>query len=128
VAELSIQQCLLIFDNVKGTTVRPTGSSSSAGEAVGLADLLPHSKLCSVIFILTESNIAKVSALENIIALHELTLDTALRMLRNCLTTPLLNAKQQRAMRLLRELLYLPLAVAQAAACINASSMTVQQY
>jgi hypothetical protein len=128
VAELSTQQCLLIFDNVEGTTVRPTGSGSSAGEAAGLADLLPHSKLCSVIFTSTESNIAEVSALENIIALHELTPDTALRMLRNRLTTPLSNAEQQGAMRLLRELSYLPLAVAQAAACMNASSMTVQQY
>ncbi|KAG9199902.1 hypothetical protein G6514_007802 [Epicoccum nigrum] len=128
VAELSTQQCLLIFDNVEGTTVRPTGSGSSAREAAGLADFLPHSKLCSVIFTTTESNIAEVSALENIIALHELTPDTALKMLRNRLKTPLSNAEQQEAMHLLRELSYLPLAVAQAAACINASRITVQQY
>jgi tetratricopeptide (TPR) repeat protein len=128
VAELSTQQCLLIFDNVEGTTVRPTSSGSSAREAAGLAEFLPHSKLCSVIFTTTESNIAEVSALENIIALHELTPDTALKMLRNRLKTPLSNAEQQEAMHLLRELSYLPLAVAQAAACMNNSSMTVQQY
>ncbi|KAJ4329605.1 hypothetical protein N0V87_010721, partial [Didymella glomerata] len=128
VAELSTQQCLLIFDNVEGTTVQPTGSGSSAREAAGLASFLPHSKLCSVIFTTTESNIAEVSALENIIALHELTPDTALRMLQNRLTTPLLNAEQQEAMHLLSELSHLPLAVAQAAACMNTSRMTVQQY
>jgi hypothetical protein len=128
VAGLSTQQCLLIFDNVEGTTIRPTGSGSSAREAAGLAEFLPHSKLCSVIFTTTESNTARVSALENIIALHELTPDTALRMLQNRLTTPLSNAEQQQAMHLLSELSFLPLAVAQAAACMNNSSITVQQY
>jgi hypothetical protein len=107
-------------------TVRPSGSSTT--QAADLANFLPHSKLCSVIFTTTESNTAKALAPQNITALHELTLDTALRMLQNRLTTPLLNAEQQEAMHLLRELSYLPLAVAQAAAHINNSSMTVQQY
>jgi hypothetical protein len=49
-------------------------------------------------------------------------------MLQNRLTTPLSNAEQQQAMHLLSELSFLPLAVAQAAACMNNSSMTVQQY
>jgi hypothetical protein len=44
------------------------------------------------------------------------------------LTTPLLDAKQQEAMQLLEYLLYLLLVVVQAAACINASYITVQQY
>ncbi|KAG9198301.1 hypothetical protein G6514_010270 [Epicoccum nigrum] len=41
---------------------------------------------------------------------------------------PLSNAEQQEAMHLLRELSYLSLAIVQAVACMNASSMTVQQY
>ncbi|KAF1359661.1 HET-domain-containing protein [Lizonia empirigonia] len=127
VAEVSTRQCLLIFDN-EGTTVRPTGSGSSTREAAGLADFLPHSKLCSVIFTTTESDTAEALAPRNVTALHELAPDTALRMLQSRLTTPLSNAEQQEAMHLLRELSYLPLAVAQAAACMNASSMTVQQY
>ncbi|KAF1358454.1 HET-domain-containing protein [Lizonia empirigonia] len=128
VAEVSTRQCLLIFDNAEGTTVRPTGSGSSTREAAGLADFLPHSKLCSVIFTTAESDTAEALAPRNVTALHELTPDTALRMLQNRLTTPLDNAGQQEAMHLLRELSYLPLAVAQAAACMNASSITVQQY
>jgi tetratricopeptide (TPR) repeat protein len=48
--------------------------------------------------------------------------------LQNRLTSPLSNAEQQKAVHLLRELSYLPLAVVQTAACINASEMTVQQY
>jgi tetratricopeptide (TPR) repeat protein len=126
VAELSTQQCLLIFDNVESTTLQANGSS--AREAADLADFLPRSKLCSVIFTTTESDTAEVLASQNVIVLRELTPDTALRMLQNRLTRPLPNAEQQGAMHLLRELLYLPLAVVQAAACINASRITVQQY
>jgi tetratricopeptide (TPR) repeat protein len=127
VAELSTQQCLLIFDNAGGTTVRPSGSLLTS-EAADLADFLPHSKLCSVIFTTTESDTAEALAPQNVTALHELTPDTSLRMLQNRLTTPLPSAGQQEAMHLLRELSYLPLAIAQVAACMNASSVTVQQY
>jgi hypothetical protein len=52
----------------------------------------------------------------------------ALGMLKSRLVTPLSSTEQQEAKHLLRELLYLPLAIAQAAACINASSMIVQEY
>jgi hypothetical protein len=126
VAAIRARQCLLIYNNIEGTTLLP--SSSSTTQAADLANFLPHSKLCSVIFTTTESNIAKALAPQNIITLHKLTPDTALRMLQNRLITPLSNAKQQDAIHLLRELLYLPLAIVQAAACINASSITVQQY
>ncbi|USP76210.1 kinesin light chain 3 [Curvularia clavata] len=126
VADINTRQCLLIYDNVEGTTLRPSGSSTT--RAADLTDFLPDSKLCSVIFTTTKRDTAKTLAPQNVIALHELTPDTALRMLQTRLTTPLSNAEQQEAMHLLRELSYLPLAVVQAAACINASSITVQQY
>ena len=126
VAAISARHCLLIFDNVDGTTLRPSGLSTT--QVADLADFLPHSKLCSVIITTTESNTAKALAPQNVTALHELTPDTALRMLRNRLTMPLSDAEQQDAMYLLSNLSYLPLAVVQAAACINASHMTVQQY
>ncbi|KAH7062716.1 kinesin light chain [Paraphoma chrysanthemicola] len=120
-AQLSTRQCLLIFDNVQH------GGSSTA-EAADLADFLPHSKLCSVIFTTTESDTAKTLAPQDVVELRELTSDTALRMLQSRLTTPLSNAEQPGAIRLLRELSHLPLVVSQAAACMNASNMTVQQY
>ncbi|KAH6633755.1 kinesin light chain [Boeremia exigua] len=126
VAVVSALQCLLIYDNVEGTFLRPGGSSP--GEVADLADFLPPSRLCSVIFTTKESDRAVAFAPQNVIALHELTPDMALRMLHNRLTKPLSNAEQQDAMHLLSELLYLPLAIVQAAACMNASYMTVQQY
>jgi hypothetical protein len=126
VAEISARLCLLIYDNVDDTTLQPKGPSTA--EAADLIEYLPRSHLCSVIFTTTSSNTARTLALQGVVALQELTPDAAQRMLRNRLVRPLSNNEQQEAEYLLRELLYLPLAVAQAAACMNASGMTVQEY
>jgi tetratricopeptide (TPR) repeat protein len=126
VAEVSTRQCLLVFDNAEGTAVQRSGSSMT--QAADLAEFLPRSKLCSIIFTTTESDTAEALAPQHVITLHELTPGTALKMLQNRLTTPLSNAEQQGAIHLLRELSHLPLAVSQAAACMNANNMTVQQY
>jgi tetratricopeptide (TPR) repeat protein len=126
VAEMSVRQCLLILDNTEHTTLRSGGSSTT--EAADLADFLPQSKLCSVIFTTTNSNTAKTLASRNVIALQELTPNTALRMLQVRLAKPLSKTEQQEAKHLLRELSHLPLAVVQAAACMNASGMMVRQY
>jgi hypothetical protein len=56
VVEISARQCLLIFDNTENTTLRSGGSSAT--EAADLADFLPQSKLCSVIFTTTNTNTA----------------------------------------------------------------------
>jgi hypothetical protein len=126
VAEMSTRQCLLIFDNAEGTTAQSSGSSTR--EATDFAEFLPRSRLCSAIFTTIGSDTAEALAPQNTIPLHVLTPVAGLRMLQNRLTTTLSNAEQQEAMHLLRELSYLPLAVAQAAACMNTSRMTVQQY
>ncbi|KAH6629430.1 kinesin light chain 3 [Boeremia exigua] len=81
VVAMSAQQCLLIYDNVEGTTLQPSGLP--AIRAADLADFLPQSKLCSVIFTTTESNTTKTLAPQNVVALRELTPDTALRMLQS---------------------------------------------
>jgi tetratricopeptide (TPR) repeat protein len=126
VAEMSGRQCLLIFDNAEDTTLRSSGSSLT--EAANLAEYLPQSKLCSVIFTTTYSDMAQVLAPQNVIELQDLTADPALRMFQNHLMRPLLDAEQPESRDLLRGLSYLPIAVVQAAACMNASSMTVQEY
>jgi hypothetical protein len=126
IVEISARQCLLIFDNTEHTTLR--SGSSSTTKPVDLADCLPQSKLCSAIFTTTNIDTAQALASQNIIALQELTLDAALRMLQVRLERPLANIEQQEAEHLLGELSHLPLAVAQAAACMNAGGMTVQGY
>ncbi|KAL5386219.1 hypothetical protein DPSP01_004302 [Paraphaeosphaeria sporulosa] len=126
VVEISARQCLLIFDNVEDTILQSGGMSTT--EAVELANYLPQSNLCSTIFTTTSYGIAKALALQSVIALQELTPDMALKMLQTRLATPLSSTEQLEAKNLLGGLLYLPLAVVQAAACINASGMTVQNY
>jgi tetratricopeptide (TPR) repeat protein len=126
VVEISARQCLLIFDNAEHLTLRSGGSSTRA--AADLADYLPQSKLCSVIFTTTNTDTAQALASQNIIALRELTLDMALKMLQVRLARPLANTEQLEAEHLLKELSHLPLAVMQAAACMKASGMTVQEY
>jgi hypothetical protein len=126
VAEMGTRQCLLIFDNAEDTILRSSGSSAT--EAADLAECLPQSKLCSAIFRTTNSDTAQALAPQNVIALQDLTADPALRMLQNHLMRPLSDAEQHEARDLLRELSYLPIAVVQAAACMNASSITVQEY
>jgi hypothetical protein len=66
---------LLIYNNVEGTTLQL--SSSSTREARDLANFLLLSKLYSVIFTIIESNTAKALILQNVIALYKLTLDSA---------------------------------------------------
>ncbi|PZD23481.1 CDC6, Cdc6-related protein, AAA superfamily ATPase [Pyrenophora tritici-repentis] len=124
VVEISARHCLLIFDNTEHITLQSSGSSTT--EAADLANCLPQSKLCSVIFTTTNTDTARALAPQNIISLRELTLDAALKMLQVRLARPLANTEQQEAEHLLRALSYLPLAVMQAAACIKASGMTVQ--
>jgi DNA polymerase III delta prime subunit len=126
VAELSARHCLLILDNAEDIILWSNGSS--AAEAADLAECLPQSKLCSAIFTTTNSDTARTLAPQNVIALQDLTADPALRMVQNHLMTPLSDAEQHEAKDLLRELSYLPLAVVQAAACMNVTSMTVQEY
>ncbi|CAN9176146.1 unnamed protein product [Alternaria alternata] len=126
VVDFSARQCLLIFDNTEHTTLQSGGSSTT--EAADLADCLPQSERCSVIFTTTNTNTAQALAPQNIIALQELALDAALRMLQVRLERPLAKTEQQEAEHVLKALSYLPLAVMQAAACIKASGMTVQEY
>jgi tetratricopeptide (TPR) repeat protein len=126
VAEMSTRQCLLIFDNAEDTILRSSGSS--AAEPADLAECLPQSKLCSAIFTTTNSDTAQALAPHNVIALQDLTADTALKVLQNHLMRPVLDTEQYEAEDLLRELSHLPIAVVQAAACMNASIMTVEEY
>jgi tetratricopeptide (TPR) repeat protein len=126
VAEMNVRQCLLIFDNAEDAFLRSSGSSTT--EAADLAEFLPQSKLCSAIFTTTNSDMAQVLAPQNVIELQHLTADSALRMLQNHLTMPLSDAEQPESRDLLRGLSYLPIAIVQAAACMNTSSMTVQEY
>jgi tetratricopeptide (TPR) repeat protein len=125
-ADISGRQCLLIFDNAEDTALR--SSALSTVETTDLINYLPQSKLCSIIFTTTNSNTAKTLAPQNVIELQELAPDLAQRMLQSHLVRPLLSSEHEEAKLLLGELSYLPLALVQAAACINAGGITLREY
>jgi hypothetical protein len=122
----SARQCLLIFDNTEHRNLRSSGLSTA--RAADVIDYLPQSKLCSVVFTTTNSDIPKKLAIQTVVELRELTPDTAQRMLRNYVNTPVSKSEQEEAKLLLQELSYLPLAIVQAAAHINTRDMTLQKY
>jgi tetratricopeptide (TPR) repeat protein len=117
---------LLVFDNAEDILLASSGSSTA--RATHLYDYLPQSELCSIIFTTTSSNTARGLASQNVVELTELASDPALRMLDNYLSTPVSQSQQQEAKRLLQELPYLPLAIVQAAAYMNARSTTPKYY
>ncbi|KAF2820888.1 hypothetical protein CC86DRAFT_303869 [Ophiobolus disseminans] len=121
-----VRQCLLIFDNTEEISLGSPGLSGP--QATNLMSYLPQSKLCSIVFTTTDSNIAKRLASQNLVELQHLTPTTAQRMFEKYLNTPLSESEQQEAKLLLQELLYLPLAIVQAAACINNKGLKVSEY
>jgi hypothetical protein len=125
-AENIARQCLLVFDNAEDILLASSGSSTA--RATHLYDYLPQSELCSIIFTTTSSNTARGLASQNVVELTGLASDPALRMLDNYLSTPVSQSQQQEAKRLLQELPYLPLAIVQAAAYMNARSTTPKYY
>ncbi|KAF2676251.1 kinesin light chain [Lentithecium fluviatile CBS 122367] len=120
------RQWLLIFDNTDGMNLGSSGLSTA--QAASLVDYLPQSELCSIVFTTTNSDTAKRLASKNIVELGEMAPDTAKRMLENYLNTSVSRGEQQEAKLLLQELLYLPLAIVQAAAYINTRNITLQDY
>jgi hypothetical protein len=125
-ADNSARQCLLIFDNAEDILIGSSGLSTAG--AADLLDYLPQSELCSIIFTTTSSNTARTLASQNVVELRELAPDLALRMLHHYLSTPTSQSQQQEAKLLLQELSYLPLAIVQAAAYMNAESITLEDY
>jgi tetratricopeptide (TPR) repeat protein len=117
---------VLIFDNADDINLWSSGLSKV--RAANLVDYLPQSKVGSIIFTTTNGDIAKRLPLQNIIELGGMTPDTAQRMLRNYLNTPVSKSEQQEAKLLLQELSCLPLAIVQAAAYINTRNITLQRY
>ncbi|RAQ98585.1 kinesin light chain 3 [Stemphylium lycopersici] len=120
------RQTLLIFDNTEEISL---GSSGLPGpQAADLISYLPRSEVCSILFTTTNGNIAKRLAPSNLVELQHLTPTTAQEMFEKYLDNLLSESEQQEAKLLLQELSYLPLAIVQAAACINNTKLKVPEY
>jgi tetratricopeptide (TPR) repeat protein len=111
------RKCLIICDNL-----------NSAHSENLIVEHLPHSELCSIVLTTTKADMAERLAVRNVVELRELGPEAAQTMLENHLSTPVTGAERQEANLLLQELSYLPLAIIQAAAYINAEGVTLQDY
>ncbi|PVH97584.1 kinesin light chain [Periconia macrospinosa] len=119
-------QSLVIFDNADDDGLTSAGWST-AGTAT-LTAHLPYSDLCSILFTTTDNDVAERLASHDIIELQNMAPDTALSMLEQLLDVSMLRDERLEAAFLLQELDYLPLAIMQAAAYINARNITLQEY
>jgi tetratricopeptide (TPR) repeat protein len=123
----STGQWIIIYDSTGDLFLDSTEPSSQ--QKIHLVDELPQSKVGSVVFTITDSYAAEVLALHTTIELKEMTPAEAKTLLTYSLNTPILDSEQSEIMLLLEELSYVPLAIVQAAACLNnAHTFTLRIY
>ncbi|KAK5077403.1 hypothetical protein PMZ80_011240 [Knufia obscura] len=133
-------QWLLVFDNADDIhmwmTPLPTPARQdvegsvqiSSGQPSRLIDYLPKSKRGCIIFTTRDRKAAAKLAQQNIITVPEMSETAARELLKKCLATPDLVDHLPDATALLAALTHLPLAIAQAAAYINANGITLADY
>ena len=112
---------LLVFDNVDDIGMWTTGSGR-------LIDYLPRSTQWCIIFTTRDRKTAVKLAYQNIIEMPEMDEDVAIQLLQKRLINPGLVKNQPDTRALLKELTYLPLAIAQAAAYINENRIGLADY
>jgi tetratricopeptide (TPR) repeat protein len=119
-------QWLLIFDGMDDHNFEQMGLSAT--QVDNSTNYLPQSKFGTVIFTTTSLEVAEIFSPRNTVQLEELTPDAALIMLKHYLRNPIPPLQIHSAELLLGDLSYLPLAIIQAAACMNTAATTVQEY
>jgi hypothetical protein len=118
----SAGQWFLVFDNADEAPIE----SARSFKVVSLMEFLPSSEQGAIVFTTADRKTATKLAPQNIVELPKLEKDIAQRMLETCLVK--LADEQEEADLLIKELVYLPLAIVQAAAYINVNKTTVQGY
>ncbi|OCK80961.1 HET-domain-containing protein [Lepidopterella palustris CBS 459.81] len=121
-----VGQWLLVFDNVDNLDLVP--AEYAKRKPTNLVNYLPQCELGCILFTTTNSKAAETLALQNIMELHEMTPETAERMLASHVIDRRLGDEKHEMQTLLYELLYLPLAIVQAAAYINITGITLKEY
>jgi tetratricopeptide (TPR) repeat protein len=117
---------LLVFDGMDDITLEWFGLSGTGDSSS--KNYLPQSESGSIVFTTTSFEVAERLASQNTVKLEKLAPELAQRILVNYLRNPALQLEQREAELLLEELSYLPLAIIQAAAFINTTGTTVQEY
>jgi hypothetical protein len=124
----SVRQWLLILDNADDDEmwfVRPAGEDADAAR---LVDYLPRSPLGATLITTRSRKVAVQMASSEVVAVPELDERTSLDLLRMSLIDPTLLDVGGVALELLKQLTFLPLAIVQAAAYINANEVSLAEY
>ncbi|KAH6665619.1 P-loop containing nucleoside triphosphate hydrolase protein [Halenospora varia] len=123
----SAGQWLLVFDNADDINmwIAEAGSEPGSGR---LIEYLPRSEQGCIVFTSRDRKTAVKLAHQNIVDVPEMDEEIATQLLQKCLiNSDLLNSGSD-TKALLEELTYLPLAIVQAAAYINANEITFTDY
>jgi tetratricopeptide (TPR) repeat protein len=124
----STGQWLLIFDNADDIDMwfKNTGTKT---ESTCLIDYVPRSNKGSIVFTTRSQKAAVQLAHQNVIKVAEMDRDDATQVLRNALIDQRITDDQETVLELLLDrLTFLPLAIVQAAAYINANNIALSEY
>ncbi|CAG8412661.1 unnamed protein product [Penicillium salamii] len=113
---------LLVLDNADDIDLWTSPLTSEAG-AKRLIDYMPQSRLGSIIWTTRDRKVATRVAQENVVTVRQMDESGAAEMMRKYLIRPIEN-EEHLLPGLLQKLTYLPLAIVQAAAYINATHQT----
>ncbi|KIM93232.1 hypothetical protein OIDMADRAFT_75421, partial [Oidiodendron maius Zn] len=117
-------QWVLVFDNADNIDM---WTKSPENGPPPLIDYLPRSKRGCIIFTTRDRKMAVSLAQKNILEVPSMSEETAIDLLHNCLNKGLLGNEED-TKALLQQLIYLPLAIVQAAAYINENGITLGDY
>jgi len=118
---------LLIFDNADDMDMW-IGSADNKDVLHGLINYLPKSRQGFLVFTTRSRKVAVKLTQHNVIEVAEMDEDMATQMLSNSLIDQKLLNDHQDTVKLLKQLTFLPLAIAQAAAYINENGITLAEY
>jgi tetratricopeptide (TPR) repeat protein len=126
---------LLIFDNADDVDMWIGSPGSAPGSAPGtklvpssLKEFLPRSKQGCIVFTTRDKKTAVKLVGQNFVEVPEMNEDGAIQLLQRSLPDIEAPVDEQDAKALLAELTYLPLAIVQAAAYMNANSISPANY
>ena len=123
-SEKSAGQWLLIFDNADDIDMW----LGKDGQQKGLVHQLPRSDEGRILFTTRDMKTAVNLAHQAVISVPDADEEMAMQLLRGYLGWKELTDNMQEAVKLLKELAFLPLAIVQAAAYINVNQITLAKY
>lgn len=119
-------QWLLIFDNADDVDVWEDLAGSNPAD--DLRNLLPNSPLGSILFTTRSTKVAQSLTVQKVFNVPQMDLKRAMRVLRNLILNKKPLDDEEGTRELLERLIYLPLAIVQAAAFINQNGMNIKGY